>query len=83
MNPIQFAWARVKENVGRQYSIETTIQTFYQRLIKELNDLLSAHDSISGMIEKCVSIMEVILREIPIDDEIEAVEDDVEAHEVD
>ncbi len=53
--------------------------------MKELTDLLSAHDSISKMIEKCVSIMQVMLQEIPIDDEIEAVEDDVdcEAHEVD
>ncbi len=51
--------------------------------MKELNDLLDPHDSISGMIEKCVSIMKVMLQEKSFDDEIETVEDDVEAQELD
>ncbi len=71
-------WDGEKGNIGRQRSITTTIQIVYQHLMKELHDLLSAHDSISTMIEKCVSIMQVMLQEIPIDDEIEAVEYGVE-----
>ena len=37
LNPIELAWARIKGNIGRQYSIDTTLQTVYQHLMQELN----------------------------------------------
>jgi len=47
-----------------------------QCLIEESNALLTAHDSINGMIDKCVSIMEALYQQIPVDDEIDAAEDE-------
>ena len=47
-----------------------------QCLIEELNALLTAHDSINGMIEKWVSIMEALYQQILVDDEIAAAEDE-------
>jgi hypothetical protein len=66
--PIELTWARVKGNIGRLYTTDTTLDDVHQRLRKELNDLLTAHDSINGMIEKCVSIMTKFHNEIPLDE---------------
>ena len=45
--PIELAWARVKGNIGRQHTADTTLQDTYKRLLNELNDILTAHDSVN------------------------------------
>ena len=74
--PIELAWARVKGNIGRQHTADTTLQDTYKRLLNELNDLLTAHDSVNGMIEKSVSTMKKFYEEIPLDEEEEDNDDD-------
>lgn len=59
----------MKGNIGRQHTADTTLQDTYKRLLNELNDLLTAHDSVNGMIEKSVSIMKKFYEEIPLDEE--------------
>ena len=34
LQPIELLWALIKGNIGRQYNINTTLDTVYQRLIR-------------------------------------------------
>jgi hypothetical protein len=68
LQPIELVWARVKGNVGRQYSNQSTLDLVYERLMHEFNVLEedSGHASINGsMIEKCTSFlgMEILWRD--------------------
>jgi len=64
-------WARVKGNVGRQYSNESTLDLVYQRLLAEFESLSVAHNSVHGMIEKCTRVAEKFYNEIEEDDAVE------------
>ena len=71
LQPIELVWARVKGNVGRQYSNESTLDLVYQRLLAEFQSLSVAHNSVHGMIEKCTRVAEKFYNEIEEDDAVE------------
>ena len=50
--PIELLWAKLKGNIGRQYSINTTMSVLKQRLDDEFEKAKDWHDSIAGMIRK-------------------------------
>ena len=55
--PIDLVWALIKGNVGRQYSLGTSLDMVYERLMAEFSKLEdSGHDSVNGMIEKCANL---------------------------
>ena len=66
----------MKGNIGRQHTADTTLQDTYKRLLNELKNLLTAHDSVNGMIEKSVSVMKKFYEEIPLDEEEKDNDDD-------
>jgi hypothetical protein len=64
-------WARVKGNVGWQYSNQSTLDLVYERLMHEFNQLEdSEHASINGMIEKCAALALEFHGEMGAEDEI-------------
>jgi transposase len=75
LQPIELIWARVKGNVGRQYSIESTLELVYTRLIEEFAALDTANDAINGMIEKCAQVAQKFFDEMPIDEEADEADD--------
>ena len=58
LQPIELVWARIKGNVGRQYSKESTLDLVYQRLVHEFDMLDSneARGKLNSMIEKCATV---------------------------
>ena len=64
LQPIELVWARIKGNVGRQYSIHTTLSMVLERLDREFDILLnSGSSSIQGMINKCAERTEKLYKE--------------------
>ena len=53
LQPIEYVWAFVKGNVGRQYSINTSLQEVYERLENEFAKLSTKGDLIASMIKHC------------------------------
>lgn len=80
LQPIELVWARVKGNIGRQYSNESNLELVYRRLLAEFESLSVAHDAISGMIEKSAGIAGKFYLEIEEDDKAdeESSDDDEE-----
>ena len=78
LNPIKLTWARVKGNIGRQYSNNTTLDIVYECLKNELDALLTAHSTINGMIEKCAVIAKKFHGEMDLEEEIDIDEEDEE-----
>jgi len=75
--PIELTWARIKGNVGRQHSNESTLQLVCQRLMAEFKALEEdGHKAISGMIEKCSSIAQKFCEEIEADDEADEADEE-------
>ena len=57
LQPIELVWALVKGNVGRQYSVGTTLELVNQRLEAEFKKLeISGQSTIGRMIEGCASL---------------------------
>jgi transposase len=75
LQPIELAWAYVKGNVGRQYSIETTLTIVHDRLMQEFTRLSNDHGAVLGMIDKCSTLAKKFLDEI-VQDEADFDEDD-------
>jgi hypothetical protein len=72
LQPIELVWARVKGNVGRQYSNQSTLDLVYEHLMHEFNVLEnSGHHSINGMMEKCASLAAQFRAEIEEEDAID------------
>jgi adenylosuccinate synthase len=72
LHPIELVWARVKGNVGHQYSNQTTLDMFYDRLMHEFNVLEdTGHRSINGMIEKCAALALELHVEMDAEDEMD------------
>lgn len=75
LQPIELVWALVKGNVGQQYSVGTTLEEVYDRLMLEFGKLEeSGHVSIVKMIEKCATTALQMWEEKKDDDNL--VEDD-------
>ena len=53
LQPIEYIWAFVKGNVGRQYSINTSLQEVYEQLENEFAKLSTKRDLIASMIKHC------------------------------
>jgi transposase len=54
LQPIELVWALVKGNVGRQYSVNTTLDLVLQRLDKEFEDLAATgSEVIQKIIDNC------------------------------
>ena len=76
---IELLWARVKGNVGRQYSSRTTISIVYERLMQEFRNLEEDGEPIGRMVEKCARIAQEFYdqaEEDNLDDDEEEEEDD-------
>jgi hypothetical protein len=79
LQPIELVWARVKGNVGWQYSNQSTLDLVYEWLMHEFNVLEdSEHASINGMIEKCASLAWKFYGQIEEDEEMEEQNDPVD-----
>jgi hypothetical protein len=78
LQPIELTWARIKGNIGRQYSVGTTLALVHERLLHEFKNLEeSGHGAIQGMINKCVRIAKTFYDDMP-EEELaeEALEDE-------
>jgi transposase len=78
LQPIELTWARIKGNIGRQYSVGTTLALVHERLLHEFKNLEeSGHGAIQGMINKCVRIAKTFYDNMP-EEELteEALEDE-------
>jgi hypothetical protein len=81
LQPIELVWALIKGNVGRQYSLDSTLDLVYQRLMKEFDMLQeSGHDSIHCMIVKCTNLARQFKEDIPME---EAADEALEMEEAD
>ena len=70
LQPIELLWARVKGNVGRQYSIDSTLEIVYQRLLAEFANVeRDEESSVNKWIDKCAGIAEKMYQEIDKDDD--------------
>jgi transposase len=57
MQPIELTWARIKGEVGRQYTNNTTLKQVYERLMVAFDRLeREGNASVEGMIRKAASI---------------------------
>lgn len=66
LQPIELTWARVKGNVGRQYSVGSTLKIVHTRLMKEFEVLeQTGQEAIEKMIEKCAKIAKKFYDEMP------------------
>jgi transposase len=63
---IELTWARIKDNIGRQDSVGTTLALVHERLLHEFKNLEeSGHGAIQGMINKCVRIAKTFYDDMP------------------
>lgn len=70
LQPIELVWALIKGNVGRQYSLGTSLDMVHERLMAEFAKLEeSGHDSVNGMIEKCANLTNNLYLEIQNEEE--------------
>jgi len=70
LQPIELVWALIKGNVGQQYSLGTSLDLVYERLMAEFAKLEdSGHDLVLGMIEKCAKLTNDLYVEIQNEEE--------------
>ena len=72
LQPIELLWARVKGNVGRQYTVGTTLEMVYERLLQEFDNLETpeGEEAIGKMIESCKRTSEKLFKDMDLDDPI-------------
>jgi hypothetical protein len=71
LQPIELAWALIKGRVGRQYSIETSLQMVYERLMHEFNEVQNEHETVLGMITKSSALAKKLFDQIVEEEEAE------------
>ena len=81
LQPIELLWAKLKGNIGRKYSKDTTMTVLKQRLDEEFNKSVTWHQSVEGFIAKAAEIGQKFLQDAQ-QEENEAEEEDQEPLEV-
>jgi hypothetical protein len=87
IQPIELLWARIKGEVGRQYSNSSTLAQVYIRLVASFDKVMrEGHEGVDGMIRKAAKIAEEFYKvaqlDIPADlEELEDVYEQEEAEE--
>ena len=82
LQPIELVWARIKGNIGRQYTTGTTISVVYDRLMHEFGKLEQDGTPIGRMIEKCATIAQDFYNDMD-EDNLEEQDDEEEEEEED
>jgi transposase len=73
LQPIELVWARVKGNVGRKYTKDTSLDEVYTRLLEEFQqlDTDAARDAVGKMIEKCSALTLQMYSEMDLEEQME------------
>jgi hypothetical protein len=85
LQPIELTWAFIKGNVGRQYSVNSTLELVHRLLKLEFKELEEkGHKRVLGWIEHCARTAQTFYDEIPMDeDAAEGNEEEDEENEED
>ena len=81
LQPIELLWAKLKGNIGRKYSKDTTMTVLKQRLDEEFNKSVTWHQSVEGFIAKAAEIGQRFLQDAEQEDN-EGTEEEQEPLEV-
>ena len=80
LQPIKLVWARIKGNIGRQYTTGTTLSMVYERMMHEFGKLEQDGTPIGRMIEKCATIAQAFYDDME-EDNLEEEDDEEEEEE--
>lgn len=77
LQPIELTWARIKGNIGRCYSNETTLSIVYDRLMAEFAALEeNGSKFVNGVIEKCAKLSRRFYDQIQQEEDLDDGSDD-------
>ena len=72
LQPIELVWAHIKGNIGRQYSVDTTLQIVLQRLETQFHRLYTnGSPPVVRMIKSCALRAQKLLDDIIMDEQME------------